>query len=59
MRADLNIDFIGKRRTYYTISLTLIAIGILISLIFGVKLDIQFTGGAILSIPIPEQWTNR
>jgi preprotein translocase subunit SecF len=48
MRADLNIDFIGKRKIYYTISLALIAIGVLVSLIFGVKLDIQFTGGAII-----------
>lgn len=48
MRSDLNIDFIGKSRIYYTISLTLITLGILVSIIFGVKLDIQFTGGAII-----------
>lgn len=44
----LNIDFIGKRKIYYTISLTLILIGILVSAILGVKLDIQFKGGAII-----------
>lgn len=48
MKADLNIDFIGKRKIYYTISIALIAIGILVSAIFGVKLDIQFKGGAIV-----------
>lgn len=48
MKANLNIDFIGKRKIYYTISITLIAIGILISAIFGVKFDIQFKGGAII-----------
>ncbi len=48
MRPDLNIDFIGKSKIYYTISLTLITLGILVSIIFGVKLDIQFTGGAII-----------
>lgn len=48
MKSNLNIDFIGKRKIYYTISITLIAIGILVSVIFGVKLDIQFKGGAII-----------
>ncbi len=44
----LHIDFIGKRKIFYTISITLIAVGILISAIFGVKMDIQFKGGAII-----------
>lgn len=44
----LHMDFIGKRRIFYTISITLIVIGILVSAIFGVKLDIQFKGGAII-----------
>jgi preprotein translocase subunit SecF len=44
----MNIDFIGKRKIYYTISLSLIAIGILVSLILGVKMDIQFKGGTII-----------
>jgi preprotein translocase subunit SecF len=48
MRADLNIDFIGKRKIFYTISVTLMVIGLLVSIIFGVKLDIQFKGGAII-----------
>jgi preprotein translocase subunit SecF len=49
MRADLNIDFIGKRKIFYTISICLILVGILISCIFGVKTDIQFKGGAIIT----------
>lgn len=48
MKADLNIDFIGKRKIFYTLSLALITIGILVSVIFGVKLDIQFKGGSIV-----------
>ena len=47
-RTRLHIDFIGKRNIYYTISIILILAGILTSAIFGVKLDISFTGGAIL-----------
>jgi preprotein translocase subunit SecF len=45
----VNIDFIGKRRIYYAVSLSVITLGILFSIIFGVKLDIQFTGGAIIT----------
>lgn len=48
MRADLNIDFMGKRKIFYTISLSLIAIGIIISIVFGVALDNEFKGGAII-----------
>lgn len=44
----LHIDFIGHRRVYYAISLILIALGIIVSAVFGVKLDIQFKGGAII-----------
>lgn len=46
-----NIDFIGKRRIFYTISITLILIGLLVSMpfAFGVKMDIQFKGGSIIS----------
>ncbi|MEG6572842.1 protein translocase subunit SecF [[Clostridium] cellulosi] len=48
MKADMNVDFVGKRKIYYIISLSIIIIGILASFIFGVKLDIQFKGGTII-----------
>lgn len=48
MRADLNIDFIGKRKIFYTISICLIAIGVIVSALFGPDLSIQFKGGAII-----------
>ena len=47
-RTRLHIDFIGKRRIYYVISTVLILSGILVSAIMGVKMDISFTGGAII-----------
>jgi len=46
-----NIDFMGKRRIYYAVSITLIVLGILVSAIFTVKLDITFKGGAIIKYP--------
>ena len=45
MRADLNIDFIGKRKIYYTISICLIAIGIIVSII-AVALTLAFSSRA-------------
>lgn len=42
------IDFYGKRKIYFIISLSIFAIGIICNIIFGTRLDIQFTGGAIV-----------
>lgn len=47
MKKDLN--FIGKRKIFFCISLSIIAIGLLCNLIFGAKLDIQFKGGTIIT----------
>ncbi len=43
------IDFIRNRRIYYTISLIIIAAGLILSFVMGIKLDIEFSGGTILS----------
>ncbi len=43
-----HIDFYGHRKIFFTISLSLIAIGIIFNFIFGTQLDIQFKGGAQL-----------
>lgn len=47
MKKDLN--FIGKRKVFFGISLAIIAIGLLCNIIFGVNLDIQFKGGTIVT----------
>lgn len=41
------IDFVGHRKVYWTISAALILLAVLVSVIFGVKIDIKFTGGTI------------
>lgn len=41
------IDFYGHRKIYYTISACLIGILVVCVAVFGVKVDIQFTGGLI------------
>lgn len=41
-------DFTGKSKIFYGISIAIIVVGIVCNIIFGVTLDIQFTGGTIL-----------
>lgn len=43
------IDFCGKRKLFFGISIVLIAVAILSTFVFGAKLDIQFKGGSILT----------
>ena len=43
------IDFVGKKKIFFGISLGIIIIGIIFNCIFGTRLDIQFSGGATLT----------
>lgn len=45
MKKDLN--FIGKSKIFFGISLAIIAIGLICNIIFGATLDIQFKGGTV------------
>ena len=47
MKKDLN--FTGKSKIFFGISIAIIVIGIVCNLIFGATLDIQFKGGTIIS----------
>lgn len=42
------IDFVGKKKIFFSISIAIVLIGIICNFIFGTTLDIQFTGGATL-----------
>ena len=47
MKKDLN--FVGKSKIFFGISIAIILIGIVCNFIFGTTLDIQFKGGAIVT----------
>jgi preprotein translocase SecF subunit len=47
MKKDMN--FIGKRKIFFGISLAIICIGLICNVIFGATLDIQFKGGTIIT----------
>ncbi|MEG0614850.1 MAG: protein translocase subunit SecF [Oscillospiraceae bacterium] len=44
-----NIDFVGKKKIFFTISLILIGISLLCAMIFGVKIAIEFKGGTLIN----------
>lgn len=43
------LDFTGKKKIFFGVSLGIIVIGIICNFIFGTTLDIQFSGGATLT----------
>jgi len=49
MHKKFSIDFIGKRKIFFTISAVVVAFSILSTFIFGADLDIQFKGGTIIT----------
>ena len=48
------IDFVGKKKIFFCVSLAVIVIGIICNFIFGTTLDIQFSGGATLTFSYTE-----
>lgn len=43
-----NFNFMANRKTFWLISISVFAIGIIFNVIFGTEMDISFTGGAVL-----------
>jgi preprotein translocase subunit SecF len=43
-----NIHFFENRKKFFAISLGIMAIGLIFNIIYGTKLDISFTGGAVI-----------
>jgi preprotein translocase subunit SecF len=50
-----NIDFMGKRKIFYTISLSVILAGIISISIKGLNLGLDFTGGTLLQLKFNEK----
>ncbi len=49
MKKQFNIDFVGKRKIFFTISIVLLLLAAILSFVRGVSVDIEFTGGYILT----------
>lgn len=44
------INFVGNRKKYYTFSCVLVAVVLVFSAVFGVSMDIEFKGGAMVTM---------
>ncbi len=44
----VRFDFMGKRKVFYLISCAVLVIGLILTIVIGPKLDIQFAGGAMI-----------
>lgn len=49
------IDFVGKRKYFFGLSIILIVIGFIFLFINGLELDIQFQGGTLLKVEMPDE----
>ena len=45
-----NINFVGNRKKFYTFSGVLVAVVLVFSFVFGVTMDIEFKGGAMVTV---------
>ncbi|MBQ7668438.1 MAG: protein translocase subunit SecF [Clostridia bacterium] len=52
------IDFVGKRKIFYTISLIIIAIGIVSFATKGFVTDIEFSGGSVIEVDLGATYEN-
>jgi preprotein translocase subunit SecF len=46
--SKLNIKFYEKRNIFFAFSIGVMLIGVIFNIIYGTRLDIQFTGGAVI-----------
>lgn len=42
------IDFVGKKKIFFSISIAIVVIGLIFNFVFGTQLAIQFSGGAMI-----------
>lgn len=42
------IDFVGKKKIFFSISIAIVIIGLIFNFVFGTQLAIQFSGGAMI-----------
>lgn len=62
-RSDFNVDFVGKRNRWFTLSGILLVISIGAMIFSGLNLGVEFTGGSVFSVKVsaaeadPEKFT--
>jgi preprotein translocase subunit SecF len=57
-RGEVSIDFVGRRKQWYLVSLALFLISVGAFLIQGLKLGIEFSGGTVVTVTSPSATAN-
>jgi len=52
-RGEVSVNFVGKRRMWYTISAVIIVISLAALIIRGLDFSVEFTGGAVFTVQAP------
>ena len=52
-RGEVSVNFVGKRRMWYTISTVIVLISLAALLIRGLDFSVEFTGGAVFTVQAP------
>ncbi|MDF5751995.1 protein translocase subunit SecF [Spongiactinospora sp. TRM90649] len=52
-RGEINVDFVGKQRLWYSLSAGLLLVSIAGLIINGLNLGVEFTGGSVFSFKAP------
>ena len=50
-RGEVSVDFVGRKRLWYTISGVILAISVVALLVFGLNFSVDFKGGSLFKFP--------
>ena len=50
-RGEVSVDFVGRKRLWYTISGVILAISVIALLVFGLNFSVDFKGGSLFKFP--------
>ena len=50
-RGEVSVDFVGRKRLWYTISGVILAISVVALLVFGLNFSVDFKGGSLFMFP--------
>jgi preprotein translocase subunit SecF len=50
-RGEVSVDFVGRKRLWYTISGAILAVSVIALLVFGLNFSVDFKGGSLFKFP--------
>ena len=50
-RGEVSVDFVGRKRLWYTISGVILAVCVIALLVFGLNFSVDFKGGSVFKFP--------